>query len=118
MKAKEYPSLVEQVYYHATLSGKGGGMTKQFIFDQLKKQGLLDKFGQPTPKAIKSGAVKETKSPIEKFKANNPSLIDIPDSDFNVNDRGDVEFKLPAARKYAKNMHKKLMQAERKLESL
>ena len=109
MKAKEYPYLVEQVYYHSSM--QGDEMSKQFIFDQLKKQGLLDKFGHPTSKAIKSGMVKEASSRVDKFKADHPALVDIPNSDFDVNDRGDISIKPKAAKKWkakSKSVEKQL----------
>lgn len=112
MKDKKYPYLVEQMYYH--LMTQGSVVSKQFVFDYLKKERLLDKFGNPTPKAIKSGVLREDSSPISAFKAKYPELVDIPNSGFNVDDSRNVSVKPKAKKKFLQKLKETGKQLDKK----
>lgn len=99
---KKYSPLVEQVYYQ--LFQQGNPTSKEFIFNYLKSRNLLDDDGQPTKYAIESGAVEKVTSPIDKYKAQHPVLVNFKHDDFNVNDKLEVSVKPKAVNKYLRKL--------------
>ncbi len=99
---KKYSPLVEQVYYQ--LFQQGNPTSKEFIFNYLKSRNLLDEHGQPTKYAIESGAVEKVTSPIDKYKAQHPVLVNFKHDDFNVNDKLEVSVKPKAVNKYLRKL--------------
>lgn len=97
MKIKKdikYPSLVEQAY-NFILSRGITGVSKLILFNKMVQDGMLDKNGSPTEKALQSGLVEsldyEELNPIQKFKYDYPQFESIPNDCFSEDDQGRVK---------------------------
>ncbi len=92
-KKIEYPSLVEQAY--GILASRGiTGVSKLALFNNMVNQGLLNKNGQPTAKALENGLIEAADyndlNPIQQFKADYPQFSAVPDKFFQVDEQNNV----------------------------
>ncbi|WP_270648778.1 hypothetical protein [Limosilactobacillus mucosae] len=89
-KKIEYPALVEQM--HAYLISRGiNNVSKLTLFNEMVKDGMINKNGQPTKKAIENGLIEsvdyEELNSVEQFKAEYPQFSAVPDKFFLVDDQ-------------------------------
>lgn len=92
-KKIEYPALVEQM--HAYLISRGiNNVSKLTLFNEMVKDGMINKNGQPTKKAIENGLIEAADyndlNPIQQFKADYPQFSAVPDKFFQVDEQNNV----------------------------
>ncbi|NME34617.1 hypothetical protein HF864_07580 [Lactobacillus sp. MRS-253-APC-2B] len=92
-KKIEYPVLVEQM--HAYLISRGiNNVSKLTLFNEMVKDGMINKNGQPTKKAIENGLIEAADyndlNPIQQFKAYYPQFSAVPDKFFQVDEQNNV----------------------------
>lgn len=88
-KKIEYPALVEQM--HAYLISRGiNNVSKLTLFNEMVKDGMINKNGQPTKKAIENGLIEAADyndlNPIQQFKADYPQFSAVPNKFFQVDE--------------------------------
>lgn len=92
-KKIEYPALVEQM--HAYLISRGiNNVSKLTLFNEMVKDGMINKNGQPTAKALENGLIEAADyndlNPIQQFKADYPQFSAVPDKFFQVDEQNNV----------------------------
>lgn len=92
-KKIEYPALVEQM--HAYLISRGiTNVSKLTLFNEMVKDGMINKNGQPTAKALENGLIEAADyndlNPIQQFKADYPQFSAVPDKFFQVDEQNNV----------------------------
>ena len=92
-KKIEYPVLVEQM--HAYLISRGiNNVSKLTLFNEMVKDGMINKNGQPTAKALENGLIEAADyndlNPIQQFKADYPQFSAVPDKFFQVDEQNNV----------------------------
>ena len=92
-KKMEYPVLVEQM--HAYLISRGiNNVSKLTLFNEMVKEGMINKNGQPTAKALENGLIEAADyndlNPIQQFKADYPQFSAVPDKLFQVDEQNNV----------------------------
>lgn len=92
-KKIEYPVLVEQM--HAYLINRGiNNVSKLTLFNEMVKDGMINKNGQPTAKALENGLIEAADyndlDPIQQFKADYPQFSAVPDKFFQVDEQNNV----------------------------
>lgn len=92
-KKIEYPALVEQM--HAYLISRGiNNVSKLTLFNEMVKDGMINKNGQPTAKALENGLIEAADyndlNPIQQFKADYPQFSAVPNKFFQVDEQNNV----------------------------
>ena len=92
-KKIEYPDLVEHM--HAYLISRGiNNVSKLTLFNEMVKDGMINKNGQPTAKALENGLIEAADyndlNPIQQFKADYPQFSAVPDKLFQVDEQNNV----------------------------
>lgn len=92
-KKIEYPVLVEQM--HAYLISRGiNNVSKLTLFNEMVKDGMINKNGQPTAKALENGLIEAADyndlNPIQQFKADYPQFSAVPNKFFQVDEQNNV----------------------------
>ena len=92
-KKIEYPVLVEQM--HAYLISRGiNNVSKLTLFNEMVKEGMINKNGQPTAKALENGLIEAADyndlNPIQQFKSDYPQFSAVPDKLFQVDEQNNV----------------------------